>query len=117
MNTSSKSALAMLLSLGAATLAFAQTPPTNETSPSAASSPHQRDVTSTNAYEAAPADNPDPASASTPHQKDVTASKSHADKQKMMKECVAQEQARDSSMSKDDAKKTCMNRQSKTKSE
>ena len=49
-----------------------QPPPDDETAPSAASSPHQRDTTSSNPTESPPTQNPEPASASTPHQRQVT---------------------------------------------
>jgi putative membrane protein len=68
------SALLTLIAVGSATCALAQTPPppADPTAPSAASSPHQRDATSTPAAEAAPTPNPEPASAATPHQRQVT---------------------------------------------
>ena len=73
------SALLTLIAVGAATCALAQTPPPStpppsddETAPSAASSPHQRDATSTDAAEANPASNAQPSSAATPHQRQVT---------------------------------------------
>ena len=73
------SALLTLIAVGAATCALAQTPPPStpppsddETAPSAASSPHQRDATSTDAAEANPASNSQPSSAATPHQRQVT---------------------------------------------
>ncbi len=94
------------LSIAAAGLAVAQTsPPSQEsTAPSSASSPHQRSATSSDSTEA-PADNgANPASASTPHQQQATGSMSSG---KGMKDCIAKEQAKDSAMSKDDAKKTC----------
>ncbi len=63
-----------LIAVGSATCALAQTPPPpdDKTAPSAASSPHQRDATSTNAAEATTTPKPEPASASTPHQRQVT---------------------------------------------
>ena len=61
-----------LISLASATCAVAQTPPPKETDPSAASSPHQRESTSTDAAEAPGATAPEPAAASTPHQQQVT---------------------------------------------
>jgi putative membrane protein len=68
------SALLVLIAVGSTTCALAQQNPPrpdDETAPSAASSPHQRDATSTNAAEATPA-NPEPSSAATPHQRQVT---------------------------------------------
>jgi putative membrane protein len=68
------SVLLALLAVGSATCAIAQTPtpPDDETAPSAASSPHQRDATSSSASEATPPPNAEPSSASTPHQREVT---------------------------------------------
>src|SRR5687768_14383675 len=67
------SVLIALLAVGSTTCALAQTPtpPDDETAPSAASSPHQRDATSTNAAEA-PTPSAKPSSAATPHQRQVT---------------------------------------------
>jgi putative membrane protein len=67
------SVLIALLAVGSATGALAQTPtpPDDETAPSAASSPHQRDATATNAAEA-PTPSAKPSSAATPHQRQVT---------------------------------------------
>ena len=63
------SALLVLIALGSTTCALAQTPPPDdETAPSAASSPHQRDATSTDAAEANPTPGAEPSSASSPHQ-------------------------------------------------
>ena len=50
-------------------------PPAEETDPSAASSPHQRDATSTSASEASATQSAEPSSASTPHQQEVTEGK------------------------------------------
>jgi putative membrane protein len=63
-----------LLAVGSATCALAQTPPppNDPTAPSAASSPHQRDTTSTDAAEATPTQGAEPSSAATPHQRQVT---------------------------------------------
>jgi putative membrane protein len=69
------SALLVLIAVGSTTCALAQQNPPrpdDETAPSAASSPHQRDATSTNAAEATPSANPEPSSAATPHQRQVT---------------------------------------------
>ena len=65
--------LLALIAVGSATCALAQNPPPpgDETAPSAASSPHQRDATSTNAAEA-PTPSAKPSSAATPHQRQVT---------------------------------------------
>lgn len=68
------STLLALIAVGSTTCALAQTPPPAEdpTAPSAASSPHQRDSTSTNATEATPTPGSEPSSASSPHQREVT---------------------------------------------
>jgi putative membrane protein len=68
------SALLALIAIGSATCAIAQTPPPPDdtTAPSAASSPHQRDATSTSATESKPTQTAEPSSASTPHQRQVT---------------------------------------------
>jgi putative membrane protein len=66
--------LLALLAVGSTTCALAQTPPPPDdpTAPSAASSPHQRDSTSTDASEANPTPGAKPSSAASPHQRDVT---------------------------------------------
>ena len=68
------SVLLALIAVGSATCALAQTPPppNDPTAPSAASSPHQRDTTSTDAAEATPTQGAQPSSTATPHQKQVT---------------------------------------------
>ncbi len=67
------SVLLTLIAIGSATCAVAQTPPPDDpTAPSAASSPHQRDATSTNAPESKATSQAEPSSASTPHQRQVT---------------------------------------------
>ena len=68
------STLLALIAVGSTTCALAQTPPPAEdsTAPSAASSPHQRDSTSTNAAEATPTPGAEPSSAASPHQRQVT---------------------------------------------
>jgi hypothetical protein len=76
------SALLILISLASASYALAQTPPTTEETP--------------------PTSSPDPSSASSPHQRQ--AMKSH---EQMMKDCVAQQQAKDSSITEKAATKTC----------
>ena len=76
------SRLLLLIAVGSATCALAQTPPPPDdpTAPSAASSPHQRSSTSTDASEATPTSGAEPSSAATPHQREVTDSS-----KKMMK--------------------------------
>jgi hypothetical protein len=111
-----KPALLLLMTLASATCVMAQTPPADQTAPSAASSPHQRDATSTPAAEAPATPSPEASATATPHQKEVTG----ADKtkhQQMMKDCVAKEQAKNSATSMDDAKKACMSQMKKTGSQ
>lgn len=99
----------VLLALIAASttgLAVAQTPPSqDETAPSAASTPHQRGTTSSNAAEAPAANGAEPSSASTPHQQEATDGRHHHEQ--MMKDCMAKERASSSGMSKDQMKKAC----------
>jgi hypothetical protein len=86
------------------TLAFGQTTPQpNNTSPSAASSPSQRDATSSQTQEASPSNGSSPAAASSPHQAQALS----ASQKQAMKTCVAQQQANNSGMSSADAKKSC----------
>jgi putative membrane protein len=67
------SSLLALIAFGSATCVFAQTPPPDDpTAPSAASSPHQRNGTSTDAAEATPTPGAEPSSAASPHQRQVT---------------------------------------------
>jgi hypothetical protein len=89
-------------------LCLAQTPPSSDTtSPSSASSPHQRDITKTPAAEAPAGGNgANPAAASTPHQEEVTGGSKTSSKQNM-KDCIVREQADHTGMSAADAKKAC----------
>ena len=116
MNTLPRTAV-MILACLASAVAIAQTPPppSDSSAPSAASSPHQRDVTSTPASEQPTSKSPDAAAAATPHQKEVTdASKAgHTDKKQMMKDCMTREQAKNSTASKDEVKKTCTQQMNK----
>jgi hypothetical protein len=100
--------LAALISMAPTALVVAQTEPqTDTTSPSSASSPHQRDATSSKAPEAsATEDSTNPSTASSPHQQQATGASRTASKQSM-KECVAKQQADNSGMSAADAKKAC----------
>src|SRR5260370_34608610 len=92
-------------------LVLAQTHPQSaQTSPSAASSPHQRDTTQSNTPEASPTDNTrstSPSAASTPHQQQATKDSTRMASKQSMKECIAKQQADNSGMSKADAKKSC----------
>lgn len=99
--------LAALISMAPTALVVAQTDPQSDrTSPSSASSPHQRDATSSSSPEASSTDNTNgtnPSAASTPHQRDST----HMASKQSMKDCMAKQQADNSGMSKADAKKAC----------
>jgi hypothetical protein len=96
-----------LLSIAATTVAVAQTQPSqgNGTSPSSASSPHQRAATSNGAPEAPATNGTAPSSASTPHQQQATHGKMA--NSKAMKDCMAKEKAKNSSASQAEMKKTC----------
>lgn len=104
--------LAALISVAPAGMVFAQQgPPTTPTSPSSASSPHQREATSTNTPEASSTDNTQstsPAAASTPHQRQATGGdKTRTASKQAMKDCTAKQQAEHSGMSASDARKAC----------
>ena len=101
------SALFGMLAVASAFLAVAQAP--NNTGPASASSPAQRSATSSTATEAPATNNSEPSAASTPHQQQVTANK------KQMKDCMAKEKARDSTQSKDQMKKTCLDQTQSSK--
>jgi hypothetical protein len=99
--------LAALISMAPTALVVAQTDPqTDTTSPSSASSPHQRDSTSSSTPEASSTDNTsstNPSAASTPHQQQST----HMASKQSMKDCIAKQQSDNQGMSKADAKKAC----------
>jgi hypothetical protein len=103
--------LAALISMAPTALVVAQTEPqADKTSPSSASSPHQRDATQTNTPEASPSDNTSstsPSAASTPHQQQATKDSTRMASKQSMKDCIAKQQQDNSGMSKADAKKTC----------
>ena len=108
---SHRMAFLALVSLAATGLAFAQTPPAqDQSSPSSASSPSQRETTSSSASEAPATSGAEPSDASSPHQQQATegGAAGKAKHEQMMKDCVAKQQASDTSLSKDQAKKTCM---------
>jgi hypothetical protein len=119
--------LALIASLGVAfaTGSFAQTPPSqDDTAPEAASSPHQRDATKTEAKEAPAASQTDanPSSASSPHQQRATegkmaSAKSSAEKDRMMSECVKKEGERNSALTAEQVKKTCTDKMMKAHSD
>lgn len=103
-----------LLSMATA-CAFAQTTTPEEqdpTAPRAASSPHQRQTTETQATEATTNESTDPSSSSSQHQRQATESTSTtetrtAEHDRMMKECVTAQKEKDSSMSEMQAEKAC----------
>lgn len=96
-----RTALLLCFSLVTANFALAQTPPPPDTNPSSASSPHQRDTTSSTTKEAPATDSAKPSAASTPHQKQVTK------QDKMLNDCITKQQSETASLSKEDAKKAC----------
>jgi hypothetical protein len=105
--------IAALISMAPAALVMAQTDPqtgpqTDRSSPSAASSPHQRDTTSMQTPEASSADgtsssSTSPSAASSTHQRDTTRMAS----KQSMKDCIAKQKSDNSGMSTADAKKAC----------
>jgi len=103
--------LAALISMAPTALVVAQTDPQSDTtSPSSASSPHQRDATSSKAPEASSTDNTsstNPSAASTPHQQQSTKDSTRLASKQAMKDCMAKQQADNSGMTKADAKKAC----------
>ena len=107
-----RTALLGMIATTAASLTIAQTtPPSNPTGPSAASSPSQREATSSQAAESPTTNGTAPASASSPHQQQVTSgAKSNGstpDEKKAMKDCMAAEKAKNSGMSKNEMKSKC----------
>jgi hypothetical protein len=96
--------LAALISMAPTALVMAQsqTMP-SDTSPSSASSPSQRDSTSSSATESPTTDGTSPAAASTPHQQQATRMAS----KQALKQCIAKQQSDNSGMSAADARKTC----------
>jgi len=85
-----------------ASLSYAQT--TNpSTSPSSASSPSQREATHSDSTESPTTTGSDPADASTPSQRDAV----NGPKEKMMKDCMTQQAAKNPGMSKSDMTKAC----------
>jgi hypothetical protein len=103
--------LAALISMAPTALVLAQTDPqTDTTSPSAASSPHQRDSTQTKSPEASSTDSTsstNPSAASSPHQQQSTKDSTHMASKQSMRDCIAKQQADNQGMSKADAKKAC----------
>ena len=115
-----RTAFLALISMAATGLAFAQTPPAqDQSSPSSASSPSQRETTSSSATEAPATSGAEPSDASSPHQQQATegGTAGKAKHDQMMKDCVAKQQTTDASMSKDQAKKACMDQMKSTHSD
>jgi hypothetical protein len=101
----------------ATTGAFAQTTPaeSDKTAPQAASSPHQRQTTETSAAEQPANQDTQPSSSSSPHQRQTTetANAKGAQHDQMMNDCISKQQKADSNVSKDQAKRTCMDQMKK----
>jgi len=111
MNPSRTALYSVAMSFALLSPVFGQTSPQpNTTSPNAASSPHQRDATSTRTPEAPTGNGANPAAASSPHQEQATRSATKTDKseaKQTMKACIAREQADHTGMSRADARKSC----------
>jgi hypothetical protein len=112
----STASLLAIIAMACASFASAENPPASDqqkadqTDPSAASSPHQRQTTKEEASEAQSPTDTSPAASSTKHQQETTGvrtARTKAEKDQMMKDCMKQAQARDSSMTQDQAKKAC----------
>ena len=99
--------LAALISMAPTAMVIAQTTSPSDTSPSSASSPSQRESTSSSSTEAPTNDSTSPAAASTPHQQQATKGGSRTASKHSMKDCIAKQQADNSGMSAADAKKAC----------
>ncbi len=105
--------LAAVAALSLGSLTLAQTSPqTDSTSPSAASSPHQRNSTSSNTSESMTGGDTSPAAASSPHQQEAISGNENGKSghKQTLKDCMAKQQASNSSMSKDDARKACQDK-------
>ncbi len=89
---------------------------TDKSAPQAASSPHQRKATSTAAAEAPANSEADPSSSSSPHQRQSTktATAKGAEKDEMLNNCISKHQKADATLSKDQAKRTCMDQMKKS---
>lgn len=90
-----------------------------QSEPEAASSPHQRDATRTRTTEApTTSEMGSPESASSPHQRSATKTDrtNVAERDRALADCVKTQQQNDAAMSKDAAKKACMEQQ-RTRSE
>jgi hypothetical protein len=115
--------LAALFAVAFATSAVAQTPTQqDDTAPKAASSPHQRNATSTETKEAPAATQTNPAAASSPHQQNVTdgkmaSAKTSAERDRLMNDCMKKEGERNSALSAEQVKKTCTDKMTKASTE
>jgi len=113
MNTCRTVLYSVATSVALMSFAFAQTPPqSNTTFTSAASSPHQRDTTSSPTPEASTTNGANPAAASSPHQRQVTSGPADQTNNKKggkqtLKGCIAREQADHTGVSTADARKSC----------
>jgi hypothetical protein len=85
-----------------------------QSEPEAASSPHQRDATRTRTTEApTTSEMGSPESASSPHQRSEpkTDRTNVAERERALTDCIKTQQQNDAAMSKDAAKKACMEQQ------
>ena len=88
---------------------------TDKSAPQAASSPHQRKATSTSAAEAPASSEAEPASSSSPHQRQTTKTAAKGSEQdEMLNNCISKHQKADANLSKDQAKRTCMDQMKKS---
>ena len=106
--------LLALVLMAFASLASAQTETQSttaqqETTPSSASSPHQRQTTESSTTEAATARESDPASSSSPHQQDTTRTRTAEgeDEDQAVKECVEQLKEKNKGIPDYTARKAC----------
>lgn len=111
MNAHLKSTFLTLFCVVFASTAWAQTQSTDdrstdETAPRAASSPHQRESTSTEATEAAPTTDTDPEASSSPHQRQTTRTATGQEESQIMS-CMKRMQASNDALTDDQARKTC----------
>ena len=94
-----QSALVAALGVASMTCAFAQENPSS-------SPDQQQDSTSSSATQTPPANSTEPSTV-PPRQRQAAAGSSKETHKQMMKDCVANEQANDTSVSASQAKKTC----------
>jgi hypothetical protein len=81
---------------------------TDKSAPQAASSPHQRKATSTTAAEAPANTDAEPTSSSSPHQRQSTKTATGGPSEEMLNNCISKHQKANANLSKDQAKRTCM---------